>query len=424
MKTRSKKSAEIDDVLFTSALGGTSDAAEEEPAPPAGMPEEGVDFDFPEPIGTPPPYAKDMAAAGKMDGWKPAAEVFDCVDAVRTIFPDFNRAVRVGGCPTRRIITVHGPTHGGKTAFVLGLVKSFVDVGFLGGYVDAEFTLGKEFAEEMVRDLTAKPNFVASRPKSYEETIEKVNEFLQMAIGIKKKHPEFRCCLVIDSINKLVPEKELKKILDAAGEMKKDGAEQVAKGHHGMIRAALNQAWLDQLVPKVNEANCALIIIAQEREEKSDSFYADDDNFTVKGGAALIFDASLACRVLKSSPVLINPSGDKKNENIAGFKHRVRIWKSKVGHMDGRWTDAYFHVSNGKGVSPKGLDTSRDAFHAGVDLGVINKSSSWYSFDKSRFQGEPKMVEALNRSPGLRKALFEAIAAKIDEMDDRDEDAA
>ena len=79
----------------------------------------------------PPPPKKSPFASldGGPKGWKPAAEVLDRVTAVRTCFPDYDRALRVGGHPVRRVTTVHGPTHGGKSAFVAGLLRSFVDQG-------------------------------------------------------------------------------------------------------------------------------------------------------------------------------------------------------------------------------------------------------------------------------------------------------
>lgn len=349
-------------------------------------------------------------AAGSIDGWGPAAEVLDTVTSVRTVFPDFNRAVRVGGLPVRRIHTVHGPTHGGKTAFVLGLVKSFADRGYLAGYVDAEHALGREFAAELVADLERRRNFLAVRPDSYEQTIARVDAFLSKAARVREKIPDAKSILVIDSINKLVPERELEKLLKQ-GEINEKGAKELAKGHHGRYRAALNQAWLDQLTPKIARAECALVIIAQEREEDDPrSWFAD--NFKVKGGQALLFDASLVIRVSKASPIFL-PGAEKKNDSICGFAHRVRIWKSKVGHMDGRHSDCVFHLSNGR-LTPPGLDTPRDAMVVGSALGIVKQSGSWYSYKGRRNQGEPKTIQWLHANPGRLGELLDEIGAAQD----------
>lgn len=377
---------------------------------PGGVPE-------PEP---PPPADRDrfIEAAGELKGWAPAAQVLDVIESVRTVFPDFNRRVRVGGLPTKRIHTIHGPTHGGKTAFVLGLVKSFADMGYMSGFVDAEHALGNKFAEEMVADLKAKPNFMAVRPNNYEETIELTDTFLTTAAKVKEKHPDHRSIVVIDSINKLVPKRELSKMLKG-GSVDSKGAVEMTKGHHGRYRAALNQAWLDHLTPKVAAADCAMVIIAQERDGDGTDFFQD---FKVKGGAALLFDASLVIRVLKGQPVFL-PGGEKmkgadKNAAICGFSHRVRIWKSKVAHMDGRHTDCIFHLSNGK-LGPAGLDTARDAIVVGKELGLVKQSGSWYTIGRNRRQGMPKVIRLLNEKPDLLIKLLNEIADKLDQIAER-----
>lgn len=357
-------------------------------------------------------------AAGKITGWKQASEVLDKITSVRTIFPSFNRAIRCGGLPVRRIITVHGPTHGGKTLFVLGLLKSFAEVGFLTGLVDAEHATGIEFVGELINDLEVLPNFVAYRPKSYEETIAKVDAFLDYARKTREKHPDFRSILVVDSINKLVPERELKKLLASGDDKKvKDGkaAAEMTKGHHGRYRASVNQAWLDHLTPKLASAECSLVLIAQEREEEGDGFSPD---FHVKGGAALLFDASIVARIFKSKPILIKTSEKATNENIAGFAHRIRVWKSKVGHMDGRHTDAFFYFSNGK-LTPPGLDIARDAFNVAVDMGIIT-GSGWYSWKppggraSRRKNGANNFIIYLSNNPERLDELLEQVNAAID----------
>lgn len=347
------------------------------PAAPADDGEETFPADPPAPKR---PANRFGIAGNTVKGWKPAAEVLDTISSVSTCFLGFNRAIRCGGLPVRRIITIHGPTHGGKTLLVLGFLKSFAEADFLSGLVDAEHATGYEFVDEIMEDLRAFPNFVAYRPKNYEETIAKVDDFLDTGRKLRKEHEDFRSLLVVDSINKLVPKRELKKLL-ASGDDKRaneKAAEEMTKGHHGRYRAAVNQAWLDHLTPKLASAECSLVLIAQEREEEGDGF---GDNFHVKGGAALLFDASIVARVMKSSPILINPSEKATNDNIAGFAHRVRVWKSKVGHMEGRHTDCFIYFSNGK-LTPPGIDIARDAFFTAVDLGIIasKPKSSWYSW--------------------------------------------
>lgn len=364
---------------------------------------------------TPREHDRFVDAVGDIDGWGQASEVFDYVTSVRTIFPDFNRATTVGGLPVRRIHTVHGPTHGGKTAFVLGLVKSFVDAGHIAGYIDAEHTLGQEFVEETVRELKEKRNFLANRPESYEKTIKAVDSFLETVRKAREKEPAIKSILVVDSINKLVPERELASLLkkettDYKGK-KSGGASELTKGHQGRYRAALNQAWLDHLTPIVARAECAMVIIAQERDEADTTSFVKDD-FKVKGGKALMFDASLVIRVSKAAPIY-DTGNEKKNDKIVGFAHRVRIWKSKIGHMDGKYSDCAFHLSNGK-IAPAGFDMARDSLAIGSKMGIVKTAGAWFSYQGRRQQGINGAIEHMIKHPDRLTDLMNEIAEKID----------
>lgn len=361
--------------------------------------------DFPEV--TPRYQSKYAEAAGKIEGWAPASEVIDVVSSVRTCFPDFNRATTTGGLPVRRLHTVFGETHGGKSAFVLGLVRSFADVGYLAGYIDAEHSLERSFVSNLVTDLNQRPNFLARRPRTYEETIDAAGRFLNKSIEVGKRYPDHRCILVVDTINKLVPENELKRLL-------KEGGKELAKGHQGMLRAALNQAWLDQLTPLIYKAECSLVLVTQERIEKSSEF-GKPDTHKPKGGQALTFDASIVARVSKGYPVFLGQ--EKKNDQICGFAHRVRITKSKVGRMDGRYTDCAFHTSNGRLV-PAGLDIARDAVLVGKRLGLV-KGDGWLTVGRKRYQGINRAVKGLSEDSETLGMLLDSIATELDKQEGR-----
>lgn len=344
-------------------------------------------------------------------GWTKASDALDYVRAVSTIFPDFDRATRCGGVPLRRIITVHGPTHGGKSAFIAGLLRSFVDAGHMGGYVDAEHATDLSFLDELFERRTETiPNFLGMRPTSYEDTVDAADEFLKWMVAERKArfgkygkapipaHENLAGFLVIDSLNKLTPEKEMERL-------KKDGGEALDKGL-GRQRANMNQAWLDHIVPLLGPAETALGLIVQERD-------ADDldpwEMPTLKGGKASQYDASLLVRVMKSSEV---KRGEKEDKVCYGFKHKLRIWKSKVGHMDGRWSDAAFHMSNGVLVRA-GFDTARDTLEVAKDLGIVAVAGSWLSWGKKRWQGEHNAVAALTKNPEHMHELLALVQARI-----------
>lgn len=355
-------------------------------------------------------------------GWARPQEALDRITSVRTIFPDFDRAVRRGGLPVGRITTVHGPTHGGKTAFVLGLLRSFLDGGHVGALVDAEHATGFEFVEELLGgDVSARDNFYALRPSSYEETIEAVNMLLAQLQSSRLLVPDAKAIIAVDSINKLVPSRELKEMLANLNEdgqakrgKKGSGADQLAKGHWGRGRAALNQSWLDHIVPKLHKAACALVLIAQEREEEPD--WGSKPDIKVKGGAALLFDSSLLVRVSKAEPLY--ESSERDEEKIIGFRHRARIWKSKVGHMDGRHSDCVFHLSNGR-FAPAGFDTARDAVYVAKNLGVLQVSGTWLAWRKQRWQGENKAVVKLSENRDQLVELLNDVHVAIDKQEGR-----
>ena len=347
-------------------------------------------------------------------GWRQAGEVFEKISSVASCLLDFDRAVKVGGLPLGRIITVHGETAGGKTAMVWALIRSFVDAGHYAKYIDAEHAIDEKFATEILgRPLKSVPNLGGSRPANYEETIDDVDVFLKwMAARVEQQIKEdgrsdLACIIVVDSINKLTPKRELEKLTRGAGKKAgESGGDAIDKGW-GRLRAAFNQAWLDHLIPLLHAARCALVVIAQEREG-ADANHWDPPN--VKGGKSLLYDASLIARVMKAKPMR---DGEGKDAPTYGFQHRIRIWKSKVGHMSGRWVDSYFHLSNGLFVPP-GLDLARDALTVGRDLDVVKVAGSWLSWNRRRWQGEHRAVQALAADVNTLHELVADVRKAID----------
>lgn len=378
------------------------------PAPAKKAPAKKADVDL-ESIPAP---KKSSPFANLPKGWKPASQALDYVRAVPSIFVDFNRATRIGGIPLRRITTLHGPTHGGKSAFVGGMVRSFLEANHVASYVDAEHAMDLAFMDSMLgRPAAQWPNFFGLRPKTYEEVIDAITDFLKWMVaerkgrfGKKTKTPippseDLAAIQVVDSLNKLVPQRELEKL-------RKEGGDAIDKGW-GRYRAAMNQAFLDHVVPLLGEAETTLAVIVQER--------GDDDALEpwempkLKGGMASQYDASLIIRVMKAKAIT---TGEGKDKVTNGYKHRVRIWKSKVGHMDGRWSDCHFHLSNGNLV-PAGFDLARDLIEVGKELGIVETSGAWYSWNRRRWQGADRAVVSLTEDPQALADLTAAINAKI-----------
>lgn len=305
--------------------------------------------------------------AKRFEHWGPAGQVLTRVRAVRTIFAQIDRATHVGGWPTQRFAIVHGPSNQGKTSFVHGLGLSFLQAGGFYGYVDAEYTTPEDWLTKLMAGHASNPAFVALRPESFEQTVGAVRSMAQIitdARDTKEIPPETPCLIVVDSIRKLVPQGLLDKLMSG-----KDGFDG-AKGRGQMMKAALNAQWLDELIPLLYRSNIGMVFITREIENvDAEGLY--DVDYKTTGGKALFFDSSLACRVSRAAWV---KRGSDEHPEILGEKHRVRIYKTKIGGKDGKYEDAHFYTSNGKLV-PEGFDHARALVELGLDLGLLTRAA-------------------------------------------------
>lgn len=322
--------------------------------------------------------------------WRPATEVLTRVEAVSTIFPSFNAATRVGGYPIGRFGLVHGPSNHGKTVFVHGLGLSYLRAGHFYAYVDAEHTTPEDWVRNLLNEHADNPAFLAARPLTYEETVDAVRELVE---GVAKARsdgdldPGTSALIVIDSIRKLVPKSLLAKILKHGAESSK-GSIDGAGGRAAQMRAALNSQWLDELTPLLAHTKTSLVFISRETEDPdadaNDKKYGRD--FKIGGGKALVYDSSLVMRITRAAWVR-EGSGD--DSRVIGEKHRVRIWKTKVGGKDGTFTDSFFHTSNGA-LTPLGFDRARDILELAVVAGAVQVNGSWYSTNDGERIGQGK----------------------------------
>lgn len=331
--------------------------------------------------------------AGKSKGFRPARETLKRVRAVPTIFLDVDRKLHVGGWPLDRCGMIHGPSASGKTGFMHGLGLSFLRRGHMYCPVDAEMTTPIPWLETLMGEHVDNPAFQASRPKSYEQVVDDIRRIANGLAEAREKGklpPQTSCLFAIDSIRKLVPE-------DIQARIKKMGAE----GNEGSIdgfggmaarmRAALNAAWLDELVPLMYHTGCSIVFIGREAEDPTAS--ARDRQFgadwKLGGGKALFFDSSVVVRVVHAGYVSI---GEGKERTVLGDRHLVEIHKTKVAAQQDRTERAYFWTSNGV-ATPEGFDRARDVLHVGKETGVLKSSGTWLSFDGHRWQGEQRFVE-------------------------------
>lgn len=352
-------------------------------------------------------------AAG-FEHWKPAGEVLTRVRSLPTQFVQVDFASRVGGWPMQRFALVHGPSNHGKTAFSIGLGASFLEGGHFFGLIDAEHTTPEDWLIKLMGQWVALPGFVAMRPESYEQAVDGVRGMLaaiSKAREAGKLAPGTSALIVVDSIRKLVPKGLLAKILKG-----KDGIDG-AKGRAAQMKAALNAQWLDELTPALYQSGAAMVFIARESENPDAGTF--DQDFKIGGGKALQFESSLSARVTRAAWVK-DGSGD--DARVVGERHRVRIWKTKVGPKDDKCSDAFFHTSNGT-LTPEGFDRARDVLELARDFGVVTvdkgHSYQWASAGEVLARGESATIRKLSDDPKTLAAIEAEVRGQFDARHER-----
>lgn len=323
---------------------------------------------------------------------------------VPTIFSSFNRAIVLGGAPLRATWLIHGPSASGKSAFALGLVNSYTRYGHVAAYIDAEHAVSKQWFDELGADMNA---ILFEQPDTFEEAVAQIDLWIANFKKAKVKgdiEPNKGFIIVIDTIHKLVPKRELDKLTTPQGSEKKI-TENIDKGW-GRLRANLISVWIDKMTPVVGKNDITLVMIAHERDNPdTDDWFAPD--YKVKGGQALIYESMVRTRVTAGSPIKIQKGGKKY---IVGNTHNIAVAKNKVGYPN---EVAKIFTSNGKGEAPIGFDLEREVFVEGLLRGVIQQSGSWYYLPSDeKFQGDEQTITYLRDNPDAYQELFDALLIK------------
>lgn len=335
-----------------------------------------------------------LSLTAGLAGFKPAREVLRKVRAVPTLFPYYDWATGVQGHPLERVCLVHGPSSHGKTTFCHGLGASFLKRNHFYAFIDAEMTTPITWLESLMgSELADHPQFVASRPDSYEATVDHVRAFSNMVGEAREKElvePDTAGLIVVDSIKKLVPKRLMEKILKEGSEKDKGGGIDGMSGRAAMYKAALNSAWMDELVPLMHETGCTMVLIARESENTDKSGLYDAD-WKLTGGKAIFFDSSLVMRITRAG---WNKEGSGEDAKVIGERHKVNIYKTKVAGKDDKTVSAYFNTSNGAIVA-EGFDHARDVLELADKFGVVKKTGTWMNWGSEKWQGMNKAVQAI-----------------------------
>ena len=270
-------------------------------------------------------------------------------------------ALGVGGIPRGRVIEIYGPESSGKTTVALHMIAETQKIGGYAAFIDAEHALDPEYARKLGVDVD---NLLISQPDNGEQALEIADALVRSgAIDI----------IVIDSVAALVPRAEIE------GEM--------GDSHVGLQARLMSQA-LRKLPGIISKSKCATVFINQIREKVGVMFGNPE---TTTGGRALKFYSTVRMDVRRIETL-------KNGNDMIGNRTRVKIVKNKIAPP---FKQAEFDIMYGEGVSKVGeiLDTA-------VDLGIVRKSGSWFSYEDTKLgQGRDAVKDLLKDNPELSEEI-------------------
>lgn len=293
----------------------------------------------------------------------------DTIDVIPTGSLTLDLGLGIGGYPKGRIIEIYGPESSGKTTLTLHAIAEAQRKGGIAAFIDAEHAFDRFYAEKLGVDTE---NLLVSQPDNGEQALEIADNLIRSgAIDI----------IIIDSVAALVPKGELE------GEM--------GDSKMGLQARLMSQA-LRKLTATISKTGCCCIFINQLRD-KIGVVYGNPE--TTTGGNALKFYASLRLDIRRIGQI-------KEGENVTGNRVKVKVVKNKLAPP---FKTAEFDIMYGEGISKTG-----EIIDLGVELDIIKKSGSWYSYGDSKLgQGRDAVRQLLLDNPELCEELENKIKAAV-----------
>ena len=285
-----------------------------------------------------------------------------------------DHALGIGGYPKGRIIEIYGPESSGKTTLAVHAIAQAQKAGGIAAIIDAEHAFDRTYAKALGVDLET---LLISQPDNGEQALEITDNLIRSgAIDI----------VVIDSVAALTPKAEIE------GEM---GENKVG------LQARLMSQALRKLTANISKTNTCCIFINQLREKIGIMFGNPE---TTTGGNALKFYASVRLDIRRTTQI---PDG----EEALGNHVKVKVVKNKMAPP---FKKAEFDIVFGEGISH-----SSELVDLGVELGIIAKSGSWFSYnDQKLAQGREAVKKLLQDNPELADEIEAKIRAALDNVED------
>ncbi|MFI8383434.1 recombinase RecA [Pseudomonas sp. NPDC079086] len=291
------------------------------------------------------------------------------IPAISTGSLGLDIALGIGGLPKGRIVEIYGPESSGKTTLTLSVIAEAQKLGATCAFVDAEHALDPEYAGKLGVNVD---DLLVSQPDTGEQALE-ITDMLVRSNAID--------VIVIDSVAALVPKAEIE------GEM--------GDMHVGLQARLMSQA-LRKITGNIKNANCLVIFINQIRMKIGVMFGSPE---TTTGGNALKFYASVRLDIRRTGAV-------KEGDEVVGSETRVKVVKNKVAPP---FRQAEFQILYGKGIYRNG-----EIIDLGVQLGLLEKSGAWYSYQGSKIgQGKANSAKYLEDNPEVARTVEGLIREKL-----------
>jgi len=271
--------------------------------------------------------------------------------------------------PRGRVVEIYGPESSGKTTVALHIVAQAQKTGGAAAFIDAEHALDPVYARNLGVDID---ELLIAQPDTGEQALEIAEALVRSgALDV----------IVVDSVAALVPRQELE------GDM--------GDAHVGLQARLMSQA-LRKLTGAVSKSNTCLIFINQIREKVGVMFGNPE---TTSGGRALKFYSSVRVEVRRADVI-------KAGSEMVGNRTKVKVVKNKVAPP---FKQAEFDIMYGKGISVSG-----NILDLGVELKIVDKSGSWFSYKGERIgQGRENAKDFLEKNPAIMAEVEERIRAAV-----------
>ena len=291
----------------------------------------------------------------------------DDLEVIPTGSINLDAALGVGGFPKGRIIEIFGPESSGKTTLATHAIAECQKKGGIAAFIDAEHAFDPYYAKKLGVDID---NLLISQPDNGEQALEIADNLIRSgAIDI----------IVIDSVAALTPKAEI------------DG--EMGDSKMGLQARLMSQA-MRKLTATISKTKCCCIFINQLREKIGVMFGNPE---TTTGGNALKFYASVRIDIRRTQAI-------KDGEEALGSRTKVKVVKNKMAPP---FKKAEFDIVYGEGISRTG-----EICDLGVELGVIEKAGSWYSYNGEKLAQGREAVKQLLKD---NVELCDEIEAKIRE---------